>query len=399
MPKDANRSKPNKNTRLYRLKRKRRRKRAIIISIIALVVLALVGGMGFMVYNNLQGRVSTADTQKYTNYSRPTKNTTTVANPSDPFSGALNILLIGSDKRADGGKKSGVTGMRSDTVMIAHISKDRKHVSLISIPRDSWVNIPSCERPNAEDSQAFTGKFNAAFAIGGETGDVGAAVACTTKTIEELTHVYIDDYIVIDFDGFKDMVDALSGVEFDVKSDIYDPSFANLHIKAGKQTFDGKTALRYARVRKAVGMDGSDLGRINRQQELLEAIIKKAKTKTSNPAAMYKLADAGLGMVTTSKELGNLQAMAGLAWSLHGINDSNLSTLTVPIADRGDGENVVWTKKADTLWEMLNEDDVVTKDSLEKKYEADQAKASQGESSTDASDSTESASPSSTTGK
>lgn len=357
-------------------KRQRRKKRIIGASVITSIVLAGLGGVGFYAYNNLQSKISTVDTTQYIQKPRPTK--ATVPNPEDPFSGALNILLIGSDER-NPEDNSATTGMRSDTVMIAHISEDRQRAEIVSIPRDSWVDIPSCMLPNGEETPPTTAKFNASFALGGQGGDVSAAVACTIQTVEDLTGVYIDDYVVVNFSGFEGMVDALGGVEFNVEEDIIDPSFSNTKILAGKQTFDGKTALRYARVRKAIGMDGSDISRIGRQQELLQAIVKKAKTKMTDPTAMYKLAGKGLESMTTSPELGNLNSMAGFAWS---IKEADVEFLTVPIADRGDGANVVWTSKADVLWEMLIEDEPVTKEGLEKLPVTASTEAPEGFSST-----------------
>lgn len=336
----------------------KKRKRKVIAAVSSVVALGLLGGSAYA-YNNLQQRVTTVETQSFLDSEkRPAKNPASVPNPKDPFSGALNILLIGSDER-DAKDNSTTTGMRSDTVMIAHISEKRDRVEIVSIPRDSWVTVPSCTLPDGSLTAPHTGKFNAAFSLGGQTGNVGAAVACTIKTVEGLTGVYIDDYVVIDFAGFKGMVNALDGVEFNVKEDIVDPSFSNTVIKAGQQTFDGNTALRYARVRKAIGMDGSDISRIGRQQELLAAIISTAKTKTSNPAAMYNLVGAGMDMITTSPELGNLNSMAGLAWSVKDVKEKNVVFKTVPIVDRGDGANVLWSEGSYLLWNSLKKDEPI----------------------------------------
>lgn len=349
--------KSRKEIRAEQVRHKRRRN-----LLISLIILAVMLGIGLFAYSNLysglQNQVTKVQTDKYlSSEARPSKETN-VPNPEDPFSGALNILLIGSDER-DPDDNSTTTGMRSDTVMVAHVSADRKRVEVISIPRDSWVQVPSCGLPDGSETSPQLGKFNAAFSLGGQTGDTGAAVACTMQTVENLTGIYLDDYVVINFDGFKDMVDSLGGVEFNVEEDIIDPSFSDTVIKAGKQTFDGDTALRYARVRKAQGMDGSDISRIGRQQELLAAIIKKAKSQTSNPGAMYKFAGSSLKTVTTSDELGNLNNMAGLAWSLRGVNDKNVVFKTVPVVDRGDGSNVLWSTQAGELWNHIKQDEPI----------------------------------------
>lgn len=338
--------------------RRARRLQSVLAGL--LVMVGIVGGAGLFLahtYKDLQSRVNTASaTDMLDQESRPEKVT---PNPSDPFSGPLNFLLIGSDERSGDG---GEGGMRSDTVMVAHISEDRERVDIISIPRDSWVEIPSCQLPNGNMTQPHWGKFNAAFSLGGQTGDVGSAVACTIKTVETLTDLYIDDYAVIDFNGFKGMVDALGGVEFNVEEDIIDPGFSNTVIKAGPQTFDGETALRYARVRKAQGMDGSDISRIGRQQELLDAIIQKASDKVTDPTAMYNLAGSTLEMITTSSHMANIANMAGLAWS---VKDADVEFTTVPIVDRGDGANVLWTSQADEVWHLLQNDEPVIEENLE----------------------------------
>lgn len=351
---------PQRRTVRSEMRKERRRKRRKKIALSAgLAVVLGITGVGLYAYSNLQGKVTTVATDTYLNTdTRPTKAVPKVPNPTDKFEGALNILVIGSDVRSDD-DSSTVTGMRSDTVMVVHVSENRDRVEIVSIPRDSWVTIPSCALPDGRMTPPITGKFNSAFALGGQTGDTGAGVACTIQTVEQLTNLYIDEFVVVDFNGFKELVDALGGVKFNVEHEINDPSFGNLHIQAGEQTFDGKTALKYARVRKAVGMDGSDLSRINRQQMLMSAIFDKAKTKITDPTAMYNLASAGLEMLTTSEDLGSINAMAGLGWKLKDVKSENIVFKTVPVMDRGDGSNVLWTSDAQVMWNHLIEDEPI----------------------------------------
>ncbi|HLS26795.1 MAG TPA: LCP family protein, partial [Beutenbergiaceae bacterium] len=224
--------------------------------------------------------------------------------PEDPHAGqALNVVLIGTDDRSGENRDLGggtSPGVRSDTVIVAHISADRSRMEMISIPRDSWVTIPSCELPDGTQSYPQTGKFNGAFTIGGATGDLGYAAACTIRTIESLTDVRMDGFIAVDFAGFVNVVDALDGIPFCVPEPIQD-SQAHIDLEAGDQILDGEQALGYARVRKSLG-DGSDVQRIDRQQQLLAATVRHALNQnllTDSPK-LYRFLDAATSSVTAS---------------------------------------------------------------------------------------------------
>ena len=136
---------------------------------------------------------------------------------------------------------------RSDTAMIMHISADRSRVDVISIPRDTIVDIPSCTFSDGSTVEESEGQFNTAFANGAGTGSdkkaVTAGVACTIKTVEALTDVYIDESIVVDFSGLSTMVDALGGVTLYVDEDIDDSEYTGLVLERGCHHLDGATAL------------------------------------------------------------------------------------------------------------------------------------------------------------
>ena len=225
------------------------------MSIVAIVTFA---GVGVTVAGaRLQGNVDARPVNDLVK-NRPTKH----SNPDDPNAGkALNVLVMGSDSRGDGEDvDDGVDGMRSDTTIVVHISADRSRVELVSIPRDSKVAIPACTVTGGGTTEPRTSIFNSAFAIGWTAGqDVASAAACTISTVESLTGVYIDHYTVVDFGGFRDMVDALGGVSMCIPNDIDAPKAGNLKLTAGYQRLDGKTALKYARARTGKGLgDGSD---------------------------------------------------------------------------------------------------------------------------------------------
>lgn len=331
--------------------------------------LGLLAGGGIFAVNNLTSQIKTEDTSQYLKAEdRPVK-TVNYETPKEGLSGPLNILIIGSDTRKDD-PASGIFGMRADTTIVAHISEDRKRIDMVSIPRDSLVEVPSCSLPDGSETGSSYGKFNTAFATGAQDNNVGSAASCAIKAVEYNTDVYIDGYAVIDFKGFEKVVDDLGGVEFNVKEKIVDPDFENLVIESGRQTFDGKTALQYARVRSGEGMDGSDISRIGRQQELMSVIMDKAKTKVSDLPTMYSLVGSVAKMTTTSPELGNVANSTGLAWALKDVRSDDINFITVPIVDAGDGANVLWADESIGLWENIKNDlpveEVLTKDTASK---------------------------------
>ncbi|MGA0065592.1 MAG: LCP family protein, partial [Candidatus Nanopelagicales bacterium] len=180
---------------------------------------------------------------------------------------AINILLMGSDSRqGQTTKKYGdpdvMTGERSDTTILLHVSADRTFATAVSIPRDTWVMLPECDR-DGETVGAFEAKFNTAFEIGGP--------GCTVKLVEQMSGVRIDNFAVIDFEGFKQVVDAMGGVEVCLKEPASDPS-SKLELPAGTSLVNGEQALSFVRARKTLS-DGSDLSRIKRQQAFLSSMI------------------------------------------------------------------------------------------------------------------------------
>ncbi|MDR0504244.1 MAG: LCP family protein, partial [Bifidobacteriaceae bacterium] len=255
-------------------------------------------------------------------------------------------------------KNPDISGMRSDTTMIAHIAADRSSAVLVSIPRDTLVDIPECKMSNGKTSQAAgRTKFNAAFAYGAIAGDnLGDAAACVQQTVEQVTQVRIDGWVVVDFAGFTDMVNALGGVRMCIDKPMRAPD-AKLDIDAGCQKFYGKTALAFARARYNVG-DGSDLQRIERQQQLMSAILQKAvkiNLLTDLPK-LYQFAQAGLASLTTSKTLDSVSSLAGLAFSMRRIPLSKISFVMAPVVDAGDGANVLLRSDAQDFFDSLAED-------------------------------------------
>src|SRR4051812_34239765 len=250
------------------------------------VVLVITGVGGYLIYRHLANNVPHQDIR------------IPGARPAEGPGKSENILLIGSDTRDfAGGAKFGsnVTGARSDTTILVHISADGKKAVLVSIPRDTYALIPKCRLAGGGVSSPQHNKFNAAFSIGGPS--------CTIATVEHLTHLRIDHFVEVNFAGFQRMVDALGGVNVCLTHPINDPVRINpltgghigsgLVISAGHHTLKGKDALGFVRSRYAVG-DGSDLGRIRNQQVFLASMIRKA-TSTGllfHPLNLYRFLDA-----------------------------------------------------------------------------------------------------------
>jgi LCP family protein required for cell wall assembly len=326
---------------------------------VALVVTAVLtfGVAGFAsAYTRLQGNIKSADVTSLLG-DRPTQ---PPADPNDPNAGkAVNVLLIGSDVRSGENATIGgvVTGMRSDTTILLHISADRSRIEAVSIPRDSLVKIPKCERSDGTTSKAQTGMFNSAFSIGSESGKVSDAAACTMKTVEQTTGVFIDHYVVIDFAGFITMINALGGVPICVPNAMDSPD-AGLHVSAGFQTLDGPTALAYARARKGAGLgDGSDTGRIVRQQKLLAATVTAVRSKNllTDVPELVRFLNAATSSITADPELASIPSMSGLAFSVKDTRDIHFTTIPFGPAP-SDPNRVVWTKAADAIWANIAKD-------------------------------------------
>ncbi len=302
-------------------------------------------------YARLQGNINQANIDDLLGGDRPEPP------PADPAAGRdQNILVIGSDSRSgdnveiDGSGTS--EGMRSDTTMLVNIPASRQWVNVVSIPRDTLVEIPSCRLPDGSMTKAQPeAMFNSAFSIGGQTGDIGAAAACTIKTVEALTGIYIDDFVVVDFAGFISVVDALGGIAMYFPEDINDRA-SGLNVEAGCRLLDGTDALALARVRK-IG-DGSDISRIGRQQEIVMEILSEALSSSllSDPIRLYKVLDVSTQTLTTSPFIGSIPNLIGLAGSLASIKTDDLMMVTMPF-DWAGARVVENTDFSPYVWEAL----------------------------------------------
>lgn len=273
----------------------------------------------------------------------------------DDIEGDLNILVIGSDTRdglgtSEYGVDTAEGGARSDTNLLVHISADRKSASVVSIPRDSMTKAPEdCSDPSSTVADGEVRRWNDNFTEGGP--------ACVVKTLEGLTGIYVDHVAVVDFSGFRSMVDGLGGVDVCLPEAVEDED-AQIDLPAGKQRLDGKDALGYVRTRKVLG-DGSDLQRIERQQRFMSSMAQEA-TRTSlllRPDRLYSFLDAATKSMTADEDLG-LKRMLTIARSVRDLDIDDLVFVTVPTEPYpGNTNRVQWrSEAADELWTAIRED-------------------------------------------
>ncbi|MFC0864962.1 LCP family protein [Sphaerimonospora cavernae] len=250
--------------------------------------------------------------------------------------GAMNILLVGVDKRDDLSRKQQnqlhlgrEVGQRTDTMMVIHLSEDHERVTVVSLPRDTWTEIPG----------KGTHKINAAYQFG------GARLA--VRTVEQVTGLRINHYIEVNVLGFIDVVDSLGGVTVCTPVPIDDPK-TRLTMQPGTHNLDGVNALAYARTRATAR---SDLDRIDRQQQVISALLSKAISggTLSNPARLTGMVGSALKAITVDKALAD--DLLGLANQLKSVSTDDVAFATVPLADVNyrtpTGESaVLWDKSA-----------------------------------------------------
>jgi len=326
-------------------------------ALVAVSVLAFTVAGGAAVAARLQGNIDHVDVSALVDaVPSPTK----APDPNDPNKGSpVNILVLGSDSRAGVNAEIGgeAAGMRSDTAMVMHISADRTRISVVSIPRDSLVDIPSCTMTNGKKTRATHGMFNSAFATGWDNGgDMASAAACTINTVQKNTGVTINHFVVVDFEGFQKMVQSIGGVPMCIQSKVSDKD-SGLFLNAGNQVLDGPTALAFARARHNVG-DGSDINRIGNQQQLVAAMVREVLSRDvlTNPGKLVSFLSAATSSVTTDSQM-SITDMTGLAYNLRNIDRGNITFMTIPwAAAKSDPNRVEWTSAATQVWaDMAND--------------------------------------------
>ncbi|MCW2904759.1 MAG: cell envelope-related transcriptional attenuator [Streptosporangiaceae bacterium] len=255
--------------------------------------------------------------------------------PDSGPKGAMNILLAGVDRR-EGLRPDQISrlklgrfeGERSDTMMLVHLSADHDKVSVVSLPRDSLVTIPAHSSNGSEGAKgtpvpARAGKLNWAYTYGGST--------LTIQTIEQITGVRVNHYVEVNFLGFIKVVDALGGVNVCTPQPINDPK-SGLQLPAGQSHVPGEKALAYARARYTLG-GGDDLGRINRQQQFMAALMHQALSTSTlaDPVKATRFLSATLQSVRVDKGLAD--DAEALLKQLKGLSTDSVTFAGVPLAD------------------------------------------------------------------
>ncbi|WP_435797362.1 LCP family protein [Streptomyces clavifer] len=306
------------------------------------------GGIGHAVVSNLETGIGRVD---------PFKD---MKNRPEGGHGT-NLLLVGTDGRDTITKaqkkkyKLGGTPCHcTDTLMLVHLSADKQRASVVSLPRDSYVEIPAhTDRTTDEEHSPHPVKLNAAYAEGGPH--------LTVRTVEQMTGIKIDHYLEVDFTSFMKTVDTLGGVEICTARPLKD-SYTGLNLAPGTHKLDGGEALQYVRSRHVDGT--ADLGRVQRQQKFVAALIEQTTSSglLMNPVKLQQVASSMLASVRADKGFGTEQ-MLELGQAMRGFTPASSEFASVPVVEggypvKGIGTTVKWdTREAKKLFRALREDE------------------------------------------
>jgi LCP family protein required for cell wall assembly len=266
--------------------------------------------------------------------------------------GVQNILILGSQTRDGQGPGFGYdpnTNL-SDNLLLIHLNATHTHATVVSIPRDTMVYEPACKSRfgnytvPAQQQAIIDGAMN----LGGPT--------CAVATVEHLTGIQMDHFVEFDFNSFRTVVDTLGGVEVCLPQAVDDP-YSGLNLSAGKHLITGDEALAFVRTRHGVG-DGSDLGRIELQQEFFSSLIQKVESEgvLENPVQLYDIANTATQAVTVDPGLGSISKLLSLASTLHHLHTSDVNFVTMPtiLDPENDDRLLPEEPEDDMIWQMLD---------------------------------------------
>jgi LCP family protein required for cell wall assembly len=326
-------------------------------SALGLSALVLVtAGAGYLYYEHLNGNIHKGERSSGDSKARRTE-------PNAAGQTPLNILLIGSDSRKSdanvrlgGSRDSRGNPPLGDVQMLIHLAADRRSASVVSIPRDTRVDIPECTDPvSGRTYPPVNTIINASLARGG--------AGCTLTTWENLTGVYIDHWMTIDFAGVVRMADAIGGVDVCVRQNVWDrplpgvPGGSGLKLKAGHRTVQGEQALQWLRTRHAWG---SDPLRARAQHMYMNSMIRtlKAQNVFTDTGRLTDLAEAATRSLHVSEEIGTVKKLYELGTQLRTVPTDRITMTTLPTAaDPEDANHLIPAgADADRVWEMLRDD-------------------------------------------
>lgn len=336
----------------------RRRRRRVLFWVASVLAFLILGtsAAGYLYYNHLNGNIRSG--QRLSGESGVEK---THANAKGQR--PLNILLIGSDSRNKpenvelGGSRDTVgNAPLADVQMLLHVSADRENASVVSIPRDTRVDIPECTDPKSGE------KFKKTNAMINESLGRGGP-GCTLATWEKLTNVYIDHWMMIDFSGVVKMADAIGGVPVCVKDNVWDRPLptsgggSGLKLQKGTTRVKGEQALQWLRTRHAFS---SDLGRAQAQHMYMNSMMRELKSQNAftDVGRITDLAEAATKALEVSEEIGSVKKLYNLAMQLKDVPTNRITMTTMPTFQDPRDENrlVVNPADADKLWTMLRKD-------------------------------------------
>lgn len=332
----------------------RRGRRVLRIVGLCLAVLVLgTAGAGWWFYQHLNGNINSVSLDGKGGSEK-----------ADAFGRTpINILVMGSDGRTSkadcklggGCSRTGVqTGNgNADVQMVVHISADRSNATVMSIPRDTMVDVPACkDGESGQSTSGYYGQINSALQYG---------PACQVATIHRLTGIPIDHFVKLDFSGVVKMSDAVGGVSVCVSDNVYD-TYSHLKLSKGTHTLKGEAALEFVRSRHGFG-DGSDLGRTVSQHIFLSAMIRKFKSAgtLTDPTAVYDLADAATKALTVDDGLGSVKKLISLAADVNKVPTKRMTFTTMQTApDPTDSNRVVVGAGAKDLFSTIADDQSLT---------------------------------------
>ena len=298
---------------------KRHRRNVLRVIIVAELVVAMVTAATVVfAYHSLDSNIAEGPPIQHHN----PKPTQAPEQPHEP----LNILLMGNDSRACPGCRvdGEAGGGLSDTTILLHVSADRKSAYGISIPRDLLVDRPDCTVDGKVVPGAKQVLWNEAFKVGGPE--------CTVEQVESVFEpIYVNDYLTIDFGGFKDMVDAIGGVDVCIPQPLDDPTYVHVHFDAGRAVhLNGDEALAYVRLRHV--LSGTDIGRMKRQQAFIASMVHKVVSAgtLTRPDRLLRFASALTSSLQASPDLASAGALVNLAGELKSADLTHIKFVTMP---------------------------------------------------------------------